>query len=86
MAMFCSLYEVVFNFCDSLTANYLMPIGALLLVIFVGWRMKKADVEDELSNSFSLPYPRWLYDTIYYLLRYLAPVVIVVVLLYGLLS
>lgn len=86
MAMFCSLYEVVFNFCDSLTANYLMPIGALLMVIFVGWRMKKADVEDELSNSFSLPYPRWLYDTIYYLLRYLAPVVIVVVLLYGLLS
>lgn len=86
MAMFCSLYEAVFNFCDSLTANYLMPIGALLLVIFVGWRMKKADVEDELSNSFSLPYPRWLYDTIYYLLRYLAPVVIVVVLLYGLLS
>ncbi len=86
MAMFCSLYEAVFNFCDSLTANYLMPIGALLLVIFVGWRMKKADVEDELSNSCSLPYPRWLYDTIYYLLRYLAPVVIVVVLLYGLLS
>lgn len=86
MALFCSLYEVVFNFCDGLTANYLMPISALLVVIFVGWRMKKSDVEDELSNSYSLPYPRWLYDIIFYLLRFLAPVVIVVVLLYGLLS
>lgn len=86
MALFCSLYEVVFNFCDGLTANYLMPISALLVVIFVGWRMKKSDVEDELSNSYSLSYPRWLYDIIFYLLRFLAPVVIVVVLLYGLLS
>lgn len=86
MALFCSLYEVAFNFCDGLTANYLMPISALLVVIFVGWRMKKSDVEDELSNSYSLPYPRWLYDIIFYLLRFLAPVVIVVVLLYGLLS
>ena len=86
MAMLCSLYEVVFNLCDSLTANYLMPVSALLLVIFVGWRMKKVDIEDELSNSYTLPYPRWLYDTVYYLLRYLAPVVIVIVLLYGLIS
>lgn len=41
----------VFDLLDHATAMYLMPIGGLLIVLFVGWRMKRADVMDEMTNG-----------------------------------
>ena len=62
---------------DSVTALYLMPIGGLLIVLFVGWRMKKADAIDELTNGGTLRVG--IRKAIYYLIRYMAPVAILVI-------
>ena len=67
----------VFDLLDHLTALYLMPIGGLLIVLFVGWRMRRSDALDELSNSGRLN-PA-LCKTVLFLIRYLAPVAIAVI-------
>jgi NSS family neurotransmitter:Na+ symporter len=39
-----------FDLLDKLCSNVLMPLGGLLFVLFVGWKMSKADVRDEFTN------------------------------------
>ena len=41
----------VFDFFDILTDKIFLAIGGMLLAIFVGWFMKKEDLQDELTNS-----------------------------------
>lgn len=44
----------IFDWLDLLSANYLLPVGGLLISLFVGWGMDPDDVYDELSNSGEL--------------------------------
>ena len=69
--------QTVFDMLDHITALYLMPIGGLMIVLFVGWRMKKADTLDELTNGGTLR--AGIRKVVYYLIRYVAPVAIVVI-------
>ena len=69
--------KIFFDLLDSVTALYLMPLGGLFIVLFVGWRMKKADAIDELTNGGTLRVG--IRKVIYYLIRYMAPVAILVI-------
>lgn len=73
----------IFDFFDSLSANVLMTLGGLLLVLFVGWKLKKEDFMDEISNSGTLNH-KILYGAIYFLIRYIAPIVILTIMIFGL--
>lgn len=66
----------VFDFFDYITSNIMLPAGGLLLAVFAGWRLKRANYLDELTNSGDLNIPRWLSLTIYYLLKLVAPLAI----------
>jgi neurotransmitter:Na+ symporter, NSS family len=61
---------------DYLTANILLPLGGFLIALFVGWRMTERSVESELQLRL-----RWLYSLWYFLVRYVAPIAILVVFL-----
>ena len=63
-----------------------MPAGGLLLAVFVGWRLRRANFLDELTNSGKLKIPRWLSLTIYYLVKLVAPVGILFIFLNCILS
>ena len=69
--------STVFDLLDHATALYMMPIGGLLIVLFLGWKMKRADVMDELTNGGTLR--AGLRKAIYLIIRYLAPVAIAVI-------
>ena len=69
----------VFDFCDNLTSNYLMTLGALAFALFVGWRMKRADVRDEFTNGGTLKASGKLFGAIYFLIRWIIPPVIVAI-------
>lgn len=71
----------IFDFLDTLTANYLMPIGALLFTLFIGWYMPKADVKDELTNGGKLKAK--YFEAYYVIIRYFAPLALIVVLVMG---
>lgn len=65
-----TLYD---NF-DYIMANFMLPIGAFLTALFVGWRVSHDAIRDELGMGDSLGFK--LYRT---LVRFVVPVVIAVI-------
>ena len=78
--------NTIFNFCDTLASNFLMTIGALLFSIFVGWRMDKSAVKDELTNNGKLRGTGKIFPVVYFLIKYIAPVTIAAIFIIGLLG
>lgn len=69
----------IFNFCDMFSSNFLMTFGSLLFVLFVGWKMDKATVRKEFTNGGTLPANNFVFGLLYFLIRYVAPVVILII-------
>lgn len=69
--------KTVFDLLDQVTALYMMPIGGLLIVLFVGWKMKRGDVMDELTSHQTLR--PGLRKAILFIIKYIAPVAIAVI-------
>ena len=67
------LGKTIFDLFDFISADFLMLIGGLLIVIFAGWKLGKATVFDELTNDGTHPVPAWLLKTILFLIRFVAP-------------
>lgn len=78
--------QTIFNFCDRLCSNFLMTIGALLFSVFVGWKMDKKAVRDELTNGGSLKGPGKVFPALYFLIKYVTPVTIIAIFLIGILA
>ena len=73
-----------FDFLDHLCSDWLLPIGGLLFTTFVGWKMSKEDVRDEFTNGGTRNVR--LFGAVYFLMRYVAPIGLVVIFLTNLLS
>ena len=71
----------IFDFLDKFSSNVLLTIGGLLAVLFVGWKMKKADVREEFTNAGSLKINDRCFNVFWFLIRYVAPVAIVIIFL-----
>ena len=69
----------IFRFCDMLTSNFLMTFGGLLFVLFVGWRMDKTAVRDEFTAGGTARFNCAVFDAFWFLLRYVAPLAIVII-------
>ncbi len=71
--------KTVFDLIDFLTAYLLMPIGGILMALFVGWRLKPALLAEELSLDQGIFFKAWLF-----LVRFVAPLGILGVLIVNL--
>jgi len=71
--------KTIFDLMDYSVANVMIPLNALLIVLFCAWIMKTNIVEQEFSNSRSSFYMPWLI-----IIKFVAPVGILAVLLMGL--
>ena len=80
------LGNIIFDFFDKLTANYLMTIGGLLVVLFVGWKMKKTDVRDEFTNGGSIRTNSRIFGPVYAIIRYVAPIAVLTIFISNLFS
>ena len=74
----------LFDFFDDLSSNVLMTLGSLMTVLFVGWRLKKTDIYDEFTNGGTLSTNARLFGILWVLIRYIAPVAIMFIFIYGL--
>ena len=52
-------------------------MGGLVFTLFVGWKLSKADVRDEFTNGGTVNVR--LFGVVYFLMRFVAPVGILVV-------
>ncbi len=75
----------IFDLFDYTTSNIMMTFGGLVVVIFVGWKMKKPDVFAEYSAGGKFVHPV-LYKVLYFLTKYVAPVAIAVIMVCGLIK
>ena len=92
LGVFCSLSQGVlgdvkilgnniFDLFDKTTANILIPVGALLIVLFAGWKMKREDFIDEITSGGKHKLNPLYLKVVIFSVRYLAPVVIAVIML-----
>lgn len=71
----------IFDLFDHVTASYLLPIGTLAMTIFLGWFYPKAEVKDEITNGGALKGN--LFELYYFILRYAAPIALVIIIVSG---
>jgi NSS family neurotransmitter:Na+ symporter len=71
--------KTIFDLIDYFTANVLMPLGAILIAIFVGWRMRPDDLTDELPAMGPALFKVWLL-----MIRVVVPIAILAILISGL--
>ena len=69
----------IFDALDAFTSTILMTVGGLLTVVFLGWKMKKSDFMDEYTNGGTVS--MGLRKIMYFIIKFLAPVAITVILI-----
>lgn len=72
----------LFDLFDKGTANFLMPLGGLLMSLFVGWRMDKNTLRNTLTNHGKGS--GWYIPLFLFVVRYFAPLCILLIFLSGL--
>ena len=72
----------VFGIFDYVSSNILLPVGGILISIYVGWRFDRRLLEAELTNNGELKL--WLLKPLIFVLKYVAPLFILVILLHSL--
>lgn len=73
----------IFDLCDKFTANILMTSGALLIVLYVGWSMKRVDFIDEITSSGKHKIAAFYLKVVIYSIKYVAPIVIITIMARG---
>ncbi len=71
--------NTIFDFLDKMCSNFLMAFGGLLFTIFVGWKMDQASVKDEFTNSGTKKKNNFWFKPVYFLIKYVAPIAIVLI-------
>ena len=72
-----------FDLFDFLSSNVLLPLGGILICLFVGWVYGLPQLEKQLSNGGTLN-NRGLIRAVFFLVRFVTPLLIAAVLLHGL--
>jgi len=62
----------VFDWFDFLSAKFVMPLGGLLITVFVGWKLKRSLVHDEVTNGGKVS--PTLFGMYMFLVRYIVPI------------
>ncbi len=67
----------IFGACDAFTANILMPLGAFIMAIYLGWFAPKGLMKDQLTNGGTIRNP--FAAPVIFLLKWVTPILIIVI-------
>ena len=68
-----------FDLFDFLVAKFFMPIGGVLMCVFLGWVVDNNVLKAELTNNGTIKSP--LFPVYRFIIRYFAPLCIIVIFL-----
>jgi len=68
-----------FDLLDYITAKIMLPLGGMLICIFVGWRVDKKILKAELTNKGTVPF--YFFTAYTFILKYIAPIAITLIFL-----
>lgn len=63
-----------FDFFDFVSAKIFLPVGGIIIALFVGWKLDRQLVYDEVTNHGSVPFRA--FPVYRFILRWLAPIAI----------
>lgn len=69
----------IFDFFDVVSSDFFITVGAFFMVIFAGWKLGKEDFMDEISAHGTSTVPLWMQRTVYFLLKWVAPLGIAII-------
>ncbi|MPM30156.1 hypothetical protein SDC9_76701 [bioreactor metagenome] len=75
-----------FNILDMASAKIMLPVGGLFISLFAGWYLDKKIVQVELTNDGKIKFGISFLKTYSFILKFLAPVAILLIFLYGLIG
>ena len=81
----CGAYDLkllgmsLMDFFDCITAQYMMPIGALMTSLYIGWGARTAVVNREFTNCGTVY--RGLFPVYLFMVRFICPILIIIVFL-----
>lgn len=68
-----------FDLADFTVSNILMPLGSLLMAVFVSFKMKKSALYEEIKRGSNIS--QFIFQLWFILIRYVAPILIIAVML-----
>ena len=71
-----AIWDNFFGAMDSLSTNFLLPTGGFFIAIFAGYRLK-----EEIKKINFSKYGNWLYIGWNFTIRYLSPILVLIILL-----
>ncbi len=71
--------KTFFDLFDYVSSNILLPVGGMVISLFVGWRLDRDTLVSQLNGNGRLPH--WVMTWIVVSLRYIAPLCILAVFL-----
>ena len=63
-----------FDLLDYVTAKIMLPLGGMLICIFVGTHVDRQVLKEELTNGGTIPF--YLFNTYVFFMKYIAPIAI----------
>jgi len=66
----------IFELLDYLTSNILLPIGGIMITVFVGWLLSKENIDSELQIKSNILRSSW-----YFSAKIIAPIAVIIVML-----
>jgi NSS family neurotransmitter:Na+ symporter len=84
LGVFSVLFVGVFRFLNFTSVNVLLPLGGLLIVLFVGWHLSKKITKEEFTNNGELKGK--LLPIFLFLVKFIAPIAIAIVFIYGIIN
>lgn len=74
----------LFNLMDVASAKVMLPLGGLFISLFVGWYLDKRMVAAQITNNGTIKLGVGFLKIYVFLLRYIAPLAILAIFIYGL--
>ena len=71
-------HQNIFDFLDTVATNLMLPLAALITCVFLGWIIPKKYLRNELTNKGRIN--RKIAPCVIFLIRYFAPIFIIVIL------
>lgn len=71
----------IFNFLDTFTTNYMLPLTALTGVLFIGWFAPRGTLRSQITNDGTVS--RHIWPIFEFIIKYPAPILILIILLSG---
>ncbi len=68
-----------FDFFDFVSAKIFLPVGGFIIALFAGWKLDRQLVRDEVTNRGTLR--SWIFPVYIFLIRWVAPLAIVLIFL-----